>query len=507
MSEDFADAAKDFFRAPLPKTVRDLPPEEIAIEFPTLLEYFEYSGVLSGEPRIIMPFHKAILNAMMDLILGRLPGNKKKLAICMPPGHGKTYLTQALTEWSIGIFPEARFLYTSFSADLAQNSTFAILNHIQQDWYVKVFPSLVLDKMFTKREFFNTKSGGYVKGVGFQGTITGFRAGRLQTEAMKGFSGAIIIDDPLKAKDAYSEVAKEIAVATYYGTISSRAGNKEVPIIAIGQRLAPDDFFGRVFERERDEWHVLNFPGLNPDDTALWEEMKSAAAWKTLRETDEFTFWAQSQQFPQVPGGNLIKRSWWKYYDPDTYNVDGELIITADTAMKKTDKNDRSVLQLWNMSNGTIDLIDREAGQWEFPELCSKAINFYNKWLKLCEAQGARPPKLYVEDKASGTPMAQQLRSMGIQCNTWLPKKYGFPDGKLQRAKMCLFHLRAGRVRLPSGVNEVPWVPEFIEQCAQFTGLTEEADDDVDTMTMAISIWRQRGGGRDVHVDELTGER
>jgi len=48
MSEDFADAAKDFFRAPLPKTVRDLPPEEIAIEFPTLLEYFEYSGVLSG---------------------------------------------------------------------------------------------------------------------------------------------------------------------------------------------------------------------------------------------------------------------------------------------------------------------------------------------------------------------------------------------------------------------------------------------------------------------------
>ena len=47
------------------------------------------------------------------------------------------------------------------------------------------------------------------------------------------------------------------------------------------------------------------------------------------------------------------------------------------------------------------------------------------------------------------------------------------------------------------------WVLDFINQCASFTGLTEEEDDSVDTMTMAISIWRQRGGGRDVDVDEL----
>jgi hypothetical protein len=99
--------------------------------------------------------------------------------------------------------------------------------------------------------------------------------------------------------------------------------------------------------------------------------------------------------------------------------------------------------------------------------------------------------------------MAQQLRSMGIQCNTWLPKKYGFPDGKLQRVKMSLFHLRAGRVRLPVFGADNEWVLHFIDQCARFTGLTEEEDDSVDTMTMAISIWRQRGGGRDVNVDEM----
>ena len=477
---------------------------DVVIEYPTLLEYFKLSGVLRGEERIIQPFHRVITEAMTDVLLGRLPNGKKKLAINLPPGHGKTFLAQAFVEWALGIFPEARFLYTSYSADLAEMSTFAMLNNVQADWYQKTFPQCVLDRAFSKREFFNTKSGGYVKGVGFQGTITGFRAGRMQSEVNKGFSGAIIIDDPMKAKDAYSEIAKEQAVATYYGTISSRAGNKDVPIIAIGQRLAPDDFFGRVWQRERDEWHVITFPGLNQDGTALWEEMKSARDYIALRETDEFTFMAQCQQQPEVPGGNIIKREWWRYYDPLNYNIDGELIITADTAMKKTDKNDRSVLQLWNMSYENIDLIEELSGKWEFPELCAKATQFYNKWCGICAAQKAREPRLYVEDKASGTPMAQQLRAMGIQCNTWMPKKYGFPDGKLQRVKMCLFHLRAGRVRLPLvSAENSEWVLPFIDQCAAFTGLTEECDDSVDTMTMAISIWRQRGGGRDVTVDEL----
>ena len=481
--------------------------EEKIIDFPTLLEYFQLSGVLQGEDRIIRPFHKVITEAMTAVVLGTLPGGKKKLAINLPPGHGKTFLAQAFVEWSLGIFPEARFLYTSFSAELAEQSTFEMLKRIQADWYIKTFPNLVLDRAFSKREFFNTKSGGYVKGVGFQGTITGFRAGRMQSEAAKGFSGAIIIDDPMKAKDAYSEIAKESAVATYYGTISSRAGNKDVPIIAIGQRLAPDDFFGRVFDKERDEWHVITFPGLNADGTALWEDMKSAKDYEILRETDEFTFMAQVQQSPEVPGGNIIKREWWRYYDPKDYNVDGELIITADTAMKKTDKNDRSVLQLWNMTESTIDLLEEMSGKWEFPELCANVTAFFNKWVAMCNAQGVRPPRIYVEDKASGTPMAQQLRSMGIQCNTWLPKKYGFPDGKLQRVKMSLFHLRAGRVRLPVFGADNDWVLHFIDQCARFTGLTEEEDDSVDSMTCAISIWRQRGGGRDVNVDEIVSWR
>ena len=476
---------------------------DTVIDFPTLLEYFQFSGVLQGEDRIVKDFHRVICEAMTNVMLGTLPGGKKKLAINLPPGHGKTFLAQAFVEWALGILPEARFLYTSFSAELAEQSTFEMLKRIQSDWYTKTFPNLVLDRAFSKREFFNTRSGGYVKGVGFQGTITGFRAGRMQSEASKGFSGAIIIDDPMKAKDAYSEVAKESAVATYYGTISSRAGNKDVPIIAIGQRLAPDDFFGRVFDKEREEWHVITFPGLNEKDEALWEEMKSAKDYKILRETDEFTFMAQVQQSPEVPGGNIIKRDWWRYFDPKDYNVDGELIITADTAMKKTDKNDNSVLQLWNMTSDTIDLIEELSGKWEFPELCANATTFYNRWVNICEAQRVNPPRIYVEDKASGTPMCQQLRSMGIQCRTWLPKKYGFPDGKLQRVKMCLFHLRAGRVRLPIYSPETDWVVPFINQCASFTGLTEEQDDSVDCMTMAISIWRQRGGGRDINVDEM----
>jgi hypothetical protein len=43
----------------------------------------------------------------------------------------------------------------------------------------------------------------------------------------------------------------------------------------------------------------------------------------------------------------------------------------------------------------------------------------------------------------------------------------------------------------------------FIEQCANFTGLTEEEDDSVDTMTMAVSVWRKLGGGADVKIVDI----
>lgn len=478
--------------------------EKDLIEYPTLEEYFAYSGSLKGEARIMKPFHAEIMHYMTLLVLGKLPNGKKRLAINMPPGHGKTFLTQSFVEWAFGMFPESRFLYTSYSSDLAEESTFSMANTIKNHWYASVFPKCRLNVAFTKREYFKSTMDGYVKGVGFQGTITGFRAGRLQSDADKGFSGALIIDDPLKAKDAFSEKEKKNAVSTYYGTISSRSGNADTPIIAIGQRLAPDDFFGRVFEKEGDLWQVIKFPGLNRDGTALWPEMKSAKDYLLLRDTDEFTFQAQVQQEPSVPGGNIIKRDWWKYYQPDQYNADGKLIITADTAMKKNDYNDRSSLQLWNLTYDTVDFLEEVTGKWEFPELVKQMVNFYKKWANMCERQGINPPTIYVEDKASGAPMAQQLGSMGIKCMLWKPKDYNFPDDKLHRVKMSLFYIQAGRVRLPkANVENSSWVLPFIEQCANFTGLTEEEDDSVDTMTMAVSVWRRHGGGSDVRIVEL----
>jgi predicted phage terminase large subunit-like protein len=478
--------------------------EQIISEYPTLQEYFQYSGSIGGEERVIRPFHDEIMNAMTGLILGTLPKGKKKLAINMPPGHGKTFLTQAFVEWTFGMFPESRYIYASYSSDLAKESTFNMANNMRAIWYESVFPRCKLNAAFTQREYFKSTAGGYVKGVGLGGTILGFRAGRIQREDNRGFSGALIIDDPLKAKDAFSEVEKAKAVSTYYGTVKSRAGSAETPTIAIGQRLAPDDFFGRVFDKEGDQWHIVKFPGLGKDGKALWPEMRSEQDYILQRDVDEFTFQAQSQQEPSVPGGNLIKRDWWKYFDADQYNTDGMLIMTVDTAMKKNDYNDRSSLQLWNLSCDTLDFIEEVTGKWEFPELIKQMVEFYKKWANMCERQGINEPVIYVEDKASGAPMAQQLGSMGIKCRLWKPKDYQFPEDKLHRVKMSLFYIQAGRVRIPKvSVENSTWVLPFIEQCANFTGLTEEEDDSVDTMTMAVSVWRKLGGGADVKIVDI----
>ena len=66
----------------------------------------------------------------------------------------------------------------------------------------------------------------------------------------KGFGGALIIDDFLKADNYKSAVEKENCIDIYMNTLKSRLNNPETPIIIIAQRLAKDDLIGWIEENE-----------------------------------------------------------------------------------------------------------------------------------------------------------------------------------------------------------------------------------------------------------------
>lgn len=456
-------------------------------------DFFRIHGLATDNPRQIRPFHQRILDAFGDVVRGKLPDGKRNLMVLMPPRHGKTFLARDFVSYSLGCFPDSQFIYTGYSATIAGEQTTAIRQAVGSDWYRSIFPAVKLAK--TAADHFCTTAGGQIYGVGMGGSITGFGAGLKRKE----FGGAIVLDDPLKSDEARYETALRHGREWYTGTLLSRKNHKDTPVILIMQRLHPGDLAGYIMDTERENWYVIAIPGLQDDGTALWEETKSAADLKRLKEVDPFTFYAQYQQQPQIEGGNIIKKDWWQFYRTEgkdangqeiDYIVNGLVFITADTAMKIKTKNDYTVFGAWHATKKYLDLLDMWCGKWEFPEMLRRAKRFWDIWAKW----GAQ--YFYIEDKVSGTPLGQILLEQKIPAMLWAPKDYHYPDDKVGRVNMSTWYIEGGRIRLPFEKPEI--CQQVIEQCAAFTGENDIHDDIVDMITEACSIWTYKGGGYDV---------
>ena len=194
-----------------------------------------------------------------------------------------------------------------------------------------------------------------------------------------------------------------------------------------------------------------------------------------------------------MPGGNIIKREWWKFYNAKDYNVDGLVFITADTGIKDKDTSDPSVFAAWHAGPRYLDLIGLERGRWAFPELKRRLHAFYQKHAERfgCNA-------VYIEDAASGDPLAHDLGEIGIPVTLWKPGDYQYPPDKLGRVRMSLWFIEGGRVRLPDDAPEI--TGPFVDECSAFTGQKSDTDDQVDVATMACSVCKWKGGFYDVQV-------
>ena len=89
-----------------------------------------------------------------------------------------------------------------------------------------------------------------------------------------------------------------------------------------------------------------------------------------------------------------------------------------------------------------------------------------------------------VEQKASGTPLPNELRQMAIPVMTFTPSR---GNDKHVRVNSCAPLFEAGLIWAP----DEQYAEEMIEECASFP--YGDHDDLVDSMTMAIMRFRQGG--------------
>lgn len=419
-------------------------------------EDFAFFTMRAFEELYDIPFHPNWhIQAIAHQLTGVAKGKTRRLIVTMPPRSLKSFMGSiCFPAWILGRKPGEKIVCASYAQDLSKEFAFETRRLMQTEWYRNLFPNTILDPRKSSTEILATTRGGQRRSTSVAGSLTGL-GGNL-----------IVIDDPMKAADADSEVARENVMQWYGGTVASRLNDpKKGRIIVIAQRLHQEDLPGQLLATGN--WEHLDLPLIEWKErkieiaphltvireagTNLHEERIDEEQITRLRnEMGERAFEAQYNQRPLPPGGALFKGGWLRRYDCLPQIHETQLIVQSwDCAYETDGHNDYSVCSTWAVSGHRYFLLDIYRARLEFPDL-EKAIYAQRKRWKA--------DLVIVEDIGAGKSLRQNIRRAGD--NLWLQPLS--PQGSKQdRASQQSPKFERGRVWLP---REAEWLRTFEEE-------------------------------------------
>jgi predicted phage terminase large subunit-like protein len=418
--------------------------------------------------------HRVFAQKLQEVADGKL----KRLIVNMPPRHTKSEFASFLfPAWLVGNNPKLKIIQTTHTGELAMNFGRKMRNLIDSPEYRKIFPETALAPDSKSAGRWTTTQGGEYFAAGVGGAITGRGADLL------------IIDDPHSEQDALSNAAMENAYEWYTSGPRQRLqpGGR---IVIVMTRWSERDLTAKVlkqqaFDPKSDQWEVIEFPAIMEKDNKerpLWPEFWKLEELEGIRASLSKQKWsAQWLQQPTSDSISIIKRNWWKEWDKSHVPGLEYIIQSYDTAFLKTEYSDYSAITTWGVffpdedSGPNLILLDSTRGRYEFPELKREALKSYHYW---------EPDIVIIEAKASGSPLTQELRAMGIPVMNFSPGK---GQDKHARVNAVAPLFESGMIWAP----QKSFAEEIIEECAQFPN--GEHDDLVDSMTQALLRFRQGG--------------
>ena len=259
---------------------------------------------------MVSPHHALIAAALMRVVTGEVT----RLIINIPPRYGKTEIAvKMFVAWCLANSQTAKFIHLSYSDDLALDNSSAIRDVVKSEEFQSFFPMCIRADSDSKKKWFTEHAGGiYATAAG--GAITGFGAGGIGREydgtgsPADGFAGAILIDDPIKPDDAYSDTMRDRINRRFNNTIASRCNAPETPIIVIMQRLHENDMTGFLLnDGSGEKWEHLCLPAITVKGEALWPEKHTIERLRVMEAADPYTFAGQYGQTPSPLSGGIFK--------------------------------------------------------------------------------------------------------------------------------------------------------------------------------------------------------
>ena len=415
--------------------------------------------------------HKIMAKKFNDIAEGKI----KRLIVNMPPRHTKSeFASYLLPSWLMGRNPKLKIIQATHTGELAVRFGRKVRNLMASNDYARVFPNAKLRADSLAAGRWETDKGGEYFAAGVGGAITGRGA------------DLMIIDDPHSEQDALSPTAMENAYEWYTSGPRQRL-QPGGAIVIVMTRWSEIDLTGKLMKQQArdilaDQWEVIEFPAILPDNTAMWGNFWKVEELLKVKASLSVGKWeAQWQQNPTSETSAILKREWWRKWEKKDIPPLSYVMQSYDTAFSKKETADFSAITTWGVfypvegEPPNIILCDARRGRWDFPELRRIALEECKYW---------EPECVLIEAKASGMPLTHELRQMGIPIQNYSPSR---GNDKFSRVNSVAPLLESGLVWSP----DTRWAEEVIEECASFPA--GEHDDFVDTVTQALRRFREGG--------------
>jgi predicted phage terminase large subunit-like protein len=436
-----------------------------------------YSALLW--PPFKLPRHLRLLISELEHVE---QGETDRLIITCPPRHGKSVITSTLyPSWFLGRNPTQSVIASSYSQELSSDWGRKVRELISDPLHRAVFPKSVIAEDNASIHRLGLNAGGSYFAVGGGGSVTGRGA------------DMFICDDMIKGRNEAMSATERRNLQVWFESVAYTRLQPQGRIVVIGTRWHENDLIGWLLrEHAEDGWRLVSLPAVaEPGDAlgreegaALWPERFGLAALDRIRIAIGSQAWlAEYCCRPVAEGGNIFKRSDFMTYPWRREKVESlQVILSIDSAFKKTETADYSVIQAWAETKTGYYLLDQWRARADFSELLGRAIAM---------GEYFSPHYVLVEDAASGQSLIQMLMK-----ETRLPILPVKPLGDKQaRAHAVSPLVESGRVFIP---DQAPWREQFLDELTSFP--SAPFDDCVDAATQALAYLREHAFERPIMI-------
>lgn len=405
----------------------------------------------------------------------------------VPFRYGKTELASVYgPAWALDRYPHLNIILSSYGHDLALKNSARVRDVLDQH------------DLNTKprhgsrgKERWETEHGGQVMAAGVGGALTGF-----------GGDLALVDDAHRNWQDAASQLKRDTVWDWFRSVLYTRLQTDTSAVIVLGTRWHEDDLAGRILASEdahlwdvvrltaiaedpdlgRHPWERQPDPlGRQPGEVLEPERFSAETVEQQKRMLGSYLFGAMMQARPAAAEGEIIKRSWWKWYVARPAQAD-DWLMAWDASFKDTQDGSYCVGALWARVGANYYLCDLVRDRMDYPTFRAAVASFAARWPQ-CR-------KILVEDKANGPAVIADLRGRVAGLIARNPQ-----GSKESRVHAISGTIEAGNVWLPDpSVNDIDpdvdrsFVHAYVEELSAFpTGSAN--DDQVDVTTMALLEW------------------